>query len=137
MKHLAVIVILVFCWSSGSAQCIRDEVRISRLQGRVAYPGDGGPIAGASVSVRKPDQSENKPVAETDTDSAGNFELPRLKPGKYILSISYPNLDPIITRLTIKSRQQQGDFLQVELAPTDFSGTDSCEGNTKVINQKN
>jgi hypothetical protein len=133
MNCLVFVVLFTVSSISGYTQCVREDVRVSRLRGQVVEQRNGNPIAGVVISVKKSDPAENKPISERKTDSAGNFDLSNIRPGKYILSVTFPYLDGIITRLTVTRRQRSGNFLKVNLAPPDLSGTDSCEGDIKVF----
>lgn len=111
MKNLcAAISVLVFA-ASGSAQCVRDEVVISNLRGTVVDSQAKEPVADVLVSVRKGRYGYGKPLDEVRTDDSGNFDLSRLKKGRYELTVSYPNFDRIFTRLEITKRKNRNDYL--------------------------
>lgn len=134
MKNLAAIFLLA-CVSaiSSSAQCVRDDVVVASLRGNVTDNTSKQSIPDVTVSVRKGNGSDGKLIAQTETDATGNFEISKLKRGQYSLSVTYPNFDRIVVRLIITKRTTGRDFLQIMLAPPDFSGTDSCEGDATVI----
>ena len=114
-------------------QCVRDDVITANLRGADTDSQTKQPIPGADVSVWKGHSSEGKLIGHITTDVKGGFNLPKLKSGRYTLSITFPHLDRIVTRLTISKRSNKSGFLQVLLAPPDLSGTDSCEGTITVI----
>lgn len=133
MKNVVVFsFVIAFAAIPGFAQCVRDDVIISLLRGNAIDSYFKQAIAGVTVSVRKGSGSEDKVVAETHTDVSGDFDLSKLKKGRYTISVKYPNFDHIVTRLTVTKLTDRQEYLQIILAPPDLSGTDTCEGEAMV-----
>lgn len=59
------------------------EVKPGELKGRVLYPDGKTPAAEVPVRVWSP--AEKKFIYEGKTDKQGNYTLPALKPGRYLL----------------------------------------------------
>jgi hypothetical protein len=106
---------------------------VSRLQGQVYIAPINEPLAEVTITVLPRDPANVKPIAEVVTDELGRFDLPQLNNGKYILSITYPDLEKIVTRLSIVRQRKASESLRVTLAVPDFARTDSCEGDIRVI----
>jgi hypothetical protein len=134
MRYLFYIsLILGFGSSQSLSQCVRSEVMVARLQGHVYVSPIDEPLSEVRITVLPRDPANVKPIAEVVTDELGRFDLPQLNNGKYILSITYPDLDKIVTRLSIVRQRKGSESLRITLAVPDFAGTDSCEGDIRVI----
>jgi Carboxypeptidase regulatory-like domain/PDZ domain len=75
----------------------RAAARHSSVSGRVTRRSDGGPIAGAVVSIGKPwTGAAEVPAVLATTDGDGRWELPELAPGTYVLAATARGFVPAI-----------------------------------------
>jgi hypothetical protein len=76
---------------------------------------DGAPIAGASLSIQRKDQTQPRLF---ESDSEGNFRIDSLQPGKYVLEAEFPaawlERSPSLKRTVIISLSDS-DVLDVSL----------------------
>ncbi|HMQ04208.1 MAG TPA: carboxypeptidase-like regulatory domain-containing protein [Pyrinomonadaceae bacterium] len=137
MRSVCRLLILGFLAFSIDAQCVRGDLEVSSVSGRVVEDTQfATPVKGVSVVITQ-DKYRGKTIANTLTDDQGNFELPNIKGGKYLLSIRFPNFDPIVTRLRVRKSNREFGALLARIAPPDLSGTDSCEGSVSVVSKRN
>lgn len=75
--------------------CVPERLTVKKLHGRVVSQLERGesPLPGASVTLLR-NGYRGRRVAGTRTDENGNFDLGRVRRGKYVLKISYSELVP-------------------------------------------
>ena len=104
-------VITTFCLLAGAvvvtadAQgiCIREALSVNIVSGRVISKLDNGetPLPRSTVFLRQ-DRYQGRVVAQTTSDSDGNFWFDKkIKQGKYIFEVTYPNLAAFNGRLNL------------------------------------
>jgi hypothetical protein len=126
-------------WSgSAGAQgiCIPDPVTVTAVSGKVVAQLEKGetPLSLVSITLFK-DQYEEHMVAETTVDANGSFSFSHIKSGKYILTISVPNLQPFSVRVRVKPSKAKA--AQKEIVVTigaDF--TKPCAGSSTELRLK-
>jgi hypothetical protein len=93
------------------------DVATGRLSGRVVSAADGDPIPGALVSLEgvDPDLGSTFLGPSVRTDEAGAFEIPRLAPGTYKVSIVREGFAPAEATLVV--RPGGGEVMEVPLTP--------------------
>lgn len=94
------------------------DVATGRLSGRVVSAADGDPVPGALVSLEgvDPDLGSTFLGPSVRTDEAGTFEIPRLAPGAYKVSIVREGFAP--TEATLVVRPGGGEVMEIPLSPT-------------------
>lgn len=60
---------------------------LGTVTGTVVDAEEGAPLVGAEVRLR--DVDDPTVLQATNTDSDGNFQLPRIRPGRYLIEVSY------------------------------------------------
>lgn len=91
MKKLSGLLLGMFFSFSSFAQ-------MSRISGQVKDANEGNPINNAVVSLLTP--KDSLLYSFTRTDTAGNYVLKNVEPGKYILMISQPRYADLLTDIT-------------------------------------
>ncbi|HKV08103.1 MAG TPA: carboxypeptidase-like regulatory domain-containing protein, partial [Thermoanaerobaculia bacterium] len=93
------------------------DVATGRLSGRVVSAAGGDPVPGALVSLEgvDPELGSTFLGPSVRTDEAGSFEIPRLAPGTYKVSVVRERFAPAETTLVV--RPGGGEVLEVPLTP--------------------
>ena len=91
--------------------CVPDELTINAVSGKVmAHLVQGeSPISDATVSLLK-DQYKGRMIAETATDASGNYSFKDIKPGKYVLKVTSPNLAAFYVRVRVVQKKSSKDL---------------------------
>lgn len=122
--------VIVFCSSKAIAQdvCVIGEKNVAKFEG-VVRQADKQAIPEALVKVYKK-SVEEKPIAEVKTDANGRFEIPSLRDGKYIVSVSYPNFVKLVFPVRIAKKEKPNCKLIVILG---WNYNESCGGGKVLI----
>lgn len=145
-RLLIVVVTISIATHVSAAQCVRGDLKIDSLRGRViagaTQSENSRPLSKVKVQVWEtyPDVTSglySTVIAETLTSDDGNFSIASLKPGNYKLVVLAPieaGFDSIVNRFQMitPGKRKTGTFLDISLGLTDWSGTDSCEGEVRM-----
>jgi hypothetical protein len=115
--------------ANAQGMCIPEALVVTNVSGKVVSQLEKGetPLAQASVALLE-DRYQGRVVAETTADEHGCFKFSKkVKPGKYVLKVSYPNLAAFYgrVRLTASKAQSSRQELVVTIG-ADF--TKPCGG---------
>jgi len=127
--------------SSVAAQniCVPEPLVVAIVMGRVVSQLEKGetPLSNASVALLE-DQYQGRLVAEKIADENGFFSFDGIKPGKYILKVSYPNLPPFYGLVrVIKAKALKDSTTQQEIVVTIGAEiTKPCHGSHAKIKVK-
>ena len=120
-------------------QCIRfGSFKVNSVAGQAFYVSKDRKhietLAEVSLRLLKTTDQGQEVIAEQKTDASGAFSFTNVKPGKYGLEASMEMMDTIFVGIkVVKNKSKRKDsFFIVELGVTDYSGTDSCEGDLRV-----
>src|SRR5882724_7228248 len=89
--------------------CVPEALVVTNVSGRVVSQLEKGetPLAQASVALLE-DRYQGRVVAETTADEDGCFKFSKkIKPGKYVLKVSYPNLAAFYGRVRLTASKEQ------------------------------
>lgn len=91
----AVVLVGVLPLCSVRAQATREPAReaapTGRIVGRVALPVSAVAIEGATITLRR--EGDTLVTQTVTSDATGEFVLPALAPGKYVVAAAHPSLD--------------------------------------------
>ena len=95
--------------ASAQGVCIPEALVVANVYGKVVSQLEKGetPLGQASVELLE-DRYRGRVVAKTTADENGCFKLSkRVKPGKYVLKVSYPNLAVFYGRVRLIASKAQ------------------------------
>ena len=116
--------------------CIPNPLTTTRISGRVVAELNRGetPIINSSVEVLE-DRNRGRLISKVTANEKGEFNFDQLKPGKYILKISSPNLASFFIRV----RLIQVKTIKARLLPNEIiiymgaDGNHPCNGSRAEI----
>jgi hypothetical protein len=126
-------------WVYPQGMCIPDPLTTSVVSGKVVAHLEQGetPIPDASVELLV-DQYNGGLIAKVTTEANGSFNFHDIKPGKYMLKVSCPNLSPFYVRVrVIRRRSPKIATPQQEIIITmGADATKPCNGSRAEIRVK-
>lgn len=125
---------LLFAISTFACTCVRDTITMHGSKGQVfavteRRPGYREPLPNAVIKLIKVRKGKEKIIAEVAADNMGRFAFDNIKPGNYVLSVSEPRFQTLVTRLILAPEPTRAnENLIVGLDPT----LDCCVGWVKT-----
>ena len=123
--------------SNSQGICLPEPLVVTGVYGRVVAQLEKGetPLSRASLSLFK-DQYEESLVAETIADDNGRFNFQHIKSGKYVLSITVPNLPPFSVRLRVRA-SKAGTSKEELVVSMGAQADKPCGGTLAEVRRKN
>jgi hypothetical protein len=138
----AVFALFLFGVSTLACTCVHTPIKAGESFGGQIFgigrdekaPDPKNFLPGAPVKLWIYTDEENTVVAQTVADENGRFALENVKPGNYVLRVSYPGLEDIAVTVKISRGSSLGKKeIVLGLAPA-FT---CCEGYIKVLKTQN
>ncbi len=100
----------------------RSKQAKATLTGRVALPAGADAAALRDATVRVTEEGAGEPAHETSPELTGEFRVPGITPGTYVVDIAVPGFEPASRSVTL-TLAQTADLGDVPLTALDTRGT--------------
>lgn len=107
--------LLVTDLAQAQGMCIPKKITVAEVKGLVFFEYEGKRRVQKGVVVQVISQRENRALAETTTNSEGQFSISGIKAGRYWLRTKHPQIIGIDAELIMTSKPSRNDSIAPQI----------------------